>query len=163
MRMNTILNVILVAAFSAGASVAALAAEPAAAAGDQPLSAILATVEKEGTVVSVDRDRRRWEVLVCQQRSACNELYLDLATGRELRRQREASFDPQPAADAKPLSVIVASLERQNLGDIHEIDFDGREWEVEVRPEDSRRLELHLNPMTGAIVRCRGGSGCPAI
>lgn len=58
--------------------------------------------------MSVDRDRRRWEVLVCQQRGACIELYLDLATGGELRRQREASFHSQPPADAKPLSVIVA-------------------------------------------------------
>ncbi|MCY7313671.1 MAG: PepSY domain-containing protein [Pseudoxanthomonas sp.] len=161
--MMTILNVILATGSLADAGMSAFSAEPAAAAGNKLLSAILATVEKEGTVVSVDRDRRRWEVLVCQQRGACIELYLDLATGRKLKREREASFDSQPPPDAKPLSVIVASLERQNLGNIHEIDFDDREWEVEVRPEDSRRLELHVDPMTGTITRCRGGSGCPAV
>jgi len=162
MRMKTILNVILVAAISVCASVAAIAAEPAAATGDMPLSAILASVEKEGRAVSVERERNRWEVLVCTRRGRCNELYLDPVTGRELRRQRENSFDRLPPADAKPLSAIVAALEQQNLGTIVEIDFDDRLWDIDVLPEEGRRLELNVDPVTGAIVRCRGGAGCPA-
>ena len=163
MHMKTILNVILAAAFSTGASMAAIAAEPVAAAGNMPLSGILASVEKEGRVVSVERERNRWEVLVCPRRGICNELYLDPATGRELRREREATFDRLPPADAKPLSAVVAALEQQNLGTITEIDFDDRQWEIDVLPEEGRRIELYVDPMTGAITRCRGGAGCPAI
>lgn len=162
MHMKTIVNVMLVAAFSAGTSMAAFAAEPAAATGDMPLSAILQSAEKSGRVVSVERERNRWELLVCSRRGSCNELYLDPVTGRELRREREATFDRLPPADAKPLSAVVAALEQQNLGTITEIDFDDRLWEIDVLPGEGRRIELYVDPMTGAIVRCRGGAGCPA-
>lgn len=160
MHKKTILNVILGASFLLGASIVAMAVTPV---GDKPLSAILQAVEKQGTVSSVERERNRWEVLVCQRRGSCNELYLDLTTGKELRRQREASFDRLPPADAKPLSAIVAALEQRNLGNIVEIDFDDRVWEIDVLPEEGRRLELYVDPMSGAITRCRGGAGCPAI
>ena len=163
MHKRTIANVILATALSLGTSLTAMAAEPAAAAGDKPLSAILQSVEKQGRVVSVERERNRWEVLVCQRRSSCHELYLDPVTGRELRREREAAFDRLPPADAKPLSGIVASLEQQKLGNITEIDFDDRLWEIDVLPEEGRRIELYVDPMTGAIVRCRGGAGCPVV
>jgi uncharacterized iron-regulated membrane protein len=163
MRMKTIVNVMLVAAFSAGTSMAAFAAEPAAATGDMPLSAILQSAEKSGRVVSVERERNRWEVLVCSRRGSCSELYLDPVTGRELRREREATFDRLPPADAKPLSTVVAALEQQNLGTITEIDFDDRLWEIDVLPGEGRRIELYVDPVTGAIVRCRDGAGCPAV
>ena len=160
MHKKTILNVILGASLSLGASVVAMAVTPVS---DKPLSAILQSVEKQGTVSSVERERNRWEVLVCQRRGSCSELYLDPVTGKELRRQREASFDRLPPADAKPLSAIVAALEQRNLGNIVEIDFDDRVWEIDVLPEEGRRLELYVDPMSGAITRCRGGAGCPAI
>ena len=163
MRMQNIVNVILGTAFSAVASMAAIAAQPAASAGDRPLSSILQSIEKEGIVSSVERERNRWEVLVCQRRGSCHELYLDPVTGKELRRQREASFDRLPPTDAKPLSAIVAALEQRNLGNIVEIDFDDRVWEIDVLPEEGRRLELYVDPVSGAITRCRGGAGCPAI
>ena len=136
MRMQNIVNVILGTAFSAGASITTIAAQPAASAGDRPLSSILQSIEKEGIVSSVERERNRWEVLVCQRRGSCSELYLDPVTGKELRRQREASFDRLPPADAKPLSAIVTSLEQRNLGNIVEIDFDDRRWEIDVQPEE---------------------------
>ena len=160
MRKKTILNVILGTSLSLGTSLAALAVTPAS---DKPLSATLESVEEQGTVASVERERNRWEVLVCQRRGSCNELYLDLVTGKELRRQRENSFDRLPPTDAKPLSAIVASLEQRNLGNIVEIDFDDRVWEIDVLPEEGRRLELYVDPVSGAITRCRGGAGCPAI
>ena len=160
MHKKTILNVILGASLSLGASVVAMAVTPVS---DKPLSAILQSVEKQGTVSSVERERNRWEVLVCQRRGSCSELYLDPVTGKELRRQREASFDRLPPADAKPLSAIVGALEQRNLGNIVEIDFDDRVWEIDVLPEEGRRLELYVDPVSGAITRCRGGAGCPAI
>ena len=157
---KTMMNVILAASLSLGASLSAAAVTPA---GEQPLSSILQSVEKEGIVSSVERERNRWEVLVCQRRGSCQELYLDPVTGKELRRQRETTFDRLPPADAKPLSAIVASLEQRNLGNIVEIDFDDRRWEIDVQPEEGRRLELYVDPVSGAITRCRGGAGCPAI
>lgn len=159
MHKKTILNVILGASLLLGASIVAMAVTPV---GDKPLSAILQAVEKQGTVSSVERERNRWEVLVCARRGSCSELYLDPVTGKELRRQREASFDRLPPADAKPLSAIVAALEQRNLGNIVEIDFDDRVWEIDVLPEEGRRLELYVDPVSGAITRCRGGAGCPA-
>ena len=162
MRMKTILNVILVAAISVGASIAAVAAVPAPAAGDKPLSAILESVEKRGRVVSVEREWRRWEVLSCSRRGICHQTYLDPVSGRQLRREREGAFDRLPPADAKPLSAVVASLEQQNLANIVEIDFDDRVWQISVQPEEGRRIELNVDPATGAILRCRGGAGCPA-
>ena len=160
MKMKSILNVILTASLSLGASLSAAAVTPAS---EQSLSAILQSVEKQGIVSSVERERNRWEVLVCQRRGSCHELYLDPVTGKELRRQREASFDRLPPPDAKPLSAIVAALEQRNLGNIVEIDFDDRVWEIDVLPEEGRRLELYVDPVSGAITRCRGGAGCPAI
>ena len=160
MHKKTILNVILGASLSLGASVVAMAVTPVS---DKPLSAILQSVEKQGTVSSVERERNRWEVLVCQRRGTCQELYLDPVTGKELRRQRETTFDRLPPADAKPLSAIVTSLEQRNLGNIVEIDFDDRRWEIDVQPEEGRQLELYVDPVSGAITRCRGGAGCPAI
>ena len=160
MKIKSILNVILTASLSLGASLSAAAVTPAS---EQSLSAILQSVEKQGIVSSVERERNRWEVLVCQRRGSCSELYLDPVTGKELRRQREASFDRLPPADAKPLSAIVAALEQRNLGNIVEIDFDDRVWEIDVLPEEGRRLELYVDPVSGAITRCRGGAGCPAI
>ena len=163
MHKTIMISVILAVSFSLGASITATASSPAATAGEKPLSAILQSVEKQGTAVSVERERRRWEVLVCQLRGNCHELYLDPVTGAELRREREGSFDRLPPADAKPLSTIVASLEQQNLGNIVEIDFDDRQWEIDVLPEEGRRIELYVDPVSGAITRCRGGTGCPAI
>lgn len=160
MKMKSILNVILTASLSLGASLSAAAVTPAS---EQSLSTILQSVEKQGIVSSVERERNRWEVLVCQRRGSCHELYLDPVTGKELRRQREASFDRLPPPDAKPLSAIVAALEQRNLGNIVEIDFDDRVWEIDVLPEEGRRLELYVDPVSGAITRCRGGAGCPAI
>ena len=160
MKIKSILNVILTASLSLGASLSAAAVTPAS---EQSLSAILQSVEKQGIVSSVERERNRWEVLVCQRRGSCHELYLDPVTGKELRRQREASFDRLPPPNAKPLSAIVAALEQRNLGNIVEIDFDDRVWEIDVLPEEGRRLELYVDPVSGAITRCRGGAGCPAI
>ena len=160
MKIKSILNVILTASLSLGASLSAAAVTPAS---EQSLSTILQSVEKQGIVSSVERERNRWEVLVCQRRGSCHELYLDPVTGKELRRQREASFDRLPPPDAKPLSAIVTSLEQRNLGNIVEIDFDDRRWEIDVQPEEGRRLELYVDPVSGAITRCRGGAGCPAI
>ena len=80
MHKKTILNVILGASLSLGASVVAMAVTPVS---DKPLSAILQSVEKQGTVSSVERERNRWEVLVCQRRGSCSELYLDPVTGKE--------------------------------------------------------------------------------
>ena len=60
--------------------------------GDKPLSEILVPVEAHGTVISADQGRNRWEVVVCERIGNCTEVYLDRATGQELRRERENSL-----------------------------------------------------------------------
>ena len=58
--------------------------------GDKPLSEILVPVEAHGTVISADQGRNRWEVVVCERIGNCTEVYLDRATGQELRREHLA-------------------------------------------------------------------------
>ena len=65
MRMQNIVNVILGTAFSAGASMAAIAAQPAASAGDRSLSSILQSIEKEGMADSSWKCNALATVLSC--------------------------------------------------------------------------------------------------
>lgn len=146
--------VLLAAAVSASAG----AAEPAA--GDKPLSAILQTVEKHGTVTRAEREWRYWEVLVCESRTRCTEFYLDPVSGREIERSREGSLARLPPGNAKPLSAVVASLEKRELGTIGEAEFDDGRWEIDVRTAQGRNIELYVDPLTAEITRCEG-RGCP--
>ena len=66
--------------------------------GDKPLSEILVPVEAHGTVISADQGRNRWEVVVCERIGNCTEVYLDRATGQELRRERENDIERELAA-----------------------------------------------------------------
>ena len=109
--------------------------------GDKPLSEILVPVEAHGTVISADQGRNR-------------------ATGQELRRERENDIERMPPPDAKPLSAIALSLEQRGLGGITDVEFDNRQWDVDVRNAQGQRAELKVDPMTAEITRCRGRA-CP--
>ena len=93
---------------------------------------------------------------------ACPEpaVYLDRATGQELRRERENDIERMPPPDAKPLSAIALSLEQRGLGGITDVEFDNRQWDVDVRNAQGQRAELKVDPMTAEITRCRGRA-CP--
>ena len=128
--------------------------------GDKPLSEILVPVEAHGTVNSADQGRNRWEVVVCERIGNCTEVYLDRATGQELRRERENDIERMPPRDARPLSAIALSLEQRGLGGITDVEFDNRQWDVDVRNAQGQRAELKVDPMTAEITRCRGRA-CP--
>jgi hypothetical protein len=63
------------------------------------------------------------------------------------------SREEMPPANAKPLSVVIKSLEDQGLGRIEEVEFSGGVWEVEVHQADGKEVELHVDPMTSQIVK----------
>lgn len=132
----------------------------------KPLSEILQLAESRGTISMVERERGHWEVVSCNTQGECTEYHHDPETGRELRnRARTAKADALPPADAQPLSAIVASLEERNLGNITDIDFDGGEWEIDLRTGSGRnkrdQIELHVDPRNAQITECSGRGSCP--
>jgi len=134
----------------------------ASSGGDLPLSQLVRPFEAEGTAVEADRKRQRWEILVCQRNRICDDIYVDPATGRELRRSREVFSDPMPPQDGLPMSAIAEKLEQRNLGAITDLDFDSRRWEAKISPAQGGRFELYIDPMSGDILRCKGRN-CPAL
>ena len=60
-----------------------------------------------------------------------------------------------PPAQALPLSEIVASLESQyDIQFIDEIEWDDDGyWEVEFFTQDGNKVELKIDPVTGAVQR----------
>jgi uncharacterized membrane protein YkoI len=57
-------------------------------------------------------------------------------------------------ADARPLSEIVATLERQGYGPILEVELDDGRWEVEAYRE-GRKYELKVDPRSAAVLSVR--------
>ena len=130
--------------------------------GDMPLSQLVRPFESEGVAVEADRKRQRWEILLCQRNRVCNEIYVDPVSGRELRREREFFSDPMPPENGLTMSAIAESLEQRKLGTITELDFDSRRWEATIAPAQGSKFELHLDPVSGQIQRCRGRN-CPSL
>lgn len=60
----------------------------------------------------------------------------------------------RPPANAQPLSVIIANLERQGFGPFDEIEFDDGVWEIEVY-RDGRKRKLKVHPVSGSILSDR--------
>lgn len=130
--------------------------------GTLPLSRILTTVEAGGAriVHSADWDRRgRWEVVSCPGRTRiCVEEVIDATTGT-VRSSETEGVAILPPEGALPASAIATRVEALGIGQITDLDFDDRRWDVEVR-SGTRRAEFRIDPMTGAAQRCRG-SLCP--
>ncbi|TVP73366.1 MAG: PepSY domain-containing protein [Rhodobacteraceae bacterium] len=66
-----------------------------------------------------------------------------------------ALADRTPPAKALPLSAIVAALETEyEIHFIDEIEWDDDGyWEVEFFTQDGNRVELKIDPVTGAVQR----------
>ena len=60
----------------------------------------------------------------------------------------------KPPTDAKPLSEIVLSLEKQGYTPIVKIEVDHERWEIEAYKEGHKR-ELKVDPRSGAIISDR--------
>ena len=126
--------------------------------GTLALSQILATVEAGGTRIVHSADwnlRGRWEVVSCPDRTrACVEEVIDATTGKVLSSEREGVLNLPPVG-AVPASAIASNVEALGIGQIIDLEFDDRRWNVEVR-SGVNRAEFYIDPKTGAVQRCRG-------
>lgn len=143
-------------------STSAPAAQEVPGSGTLPLSKILTTVEAGGAriVHSADWDRRgRWDVVSCPGRTrVCVEEAIDATTGTVRSSDTEGVLTLPPDG-ALSASAIAKQVETLGIGQIIDLEFDDRRWNVEVR-SGIRRAEFYINPMTGKVERCRG-SLCP--
>lgn len=120
-------------------------------------------VEADGarTVYSAEAHRRSWEVVSCEGRSRiCREDVLDPNTGAVRSSETEVVWTLPPTGALPASDDIAAIVEALNAGAITEMDFDDREWDVELRASIGVRAEFKIDPMTGAIRRCEGRA-CP--
>lgn len=60
----------------------------------------------------------------------------------------------RPPADAKPLSVIIKSLEDAGFAPIIEVDFKAGRWHIEAF-KDGQKRDLRVHPVTGEITSNR--------
>jgi len=61
--------------------------------------------------------------------------------------------DETPPANAKPLSVIIKTVEDRHLGVITEVAFDDGKWEIEVHQPGGKEKEIYVDAMSGQITR----------
>ncbi len=59
-----------------------------------------------------------------------------------------------PPQDAKPLSELVRTLEKQGYSSFVDIEFDDSQWEIKAYKEGVKR-KLKVNPVSGEIVSDR--------
>ncbi len=143
----------VVMACGAGLLVVGLAA---AQAGDvpprdgKPLVEIVATLENEqiGAITAIEFDDGFWEAEVHQDGRE-TDLTIDPQTGKITRRTPDTDIREElPPANGMPLSAILRTLTKQDVGVITEVEFDDGVWEVEVR-QNGRERKLRLEPLTG--------------
>jgi hypothetical protein len=58
-----------------------------------------------------------------------------------------------PPVNAKPLSEIIKALEDQGYQGVERIKFDENAWEIKLHKSGGREVELHVDPMSGQIVK----------
>ena len=116
----------------------------------KPLSGILISLEqhKLGAFSEAEFDDGLWVLKVCKS-GTCQKLYIAPRSGDEIRR-RIVDSDETPPTNAKPLSVVIRSVEARKLGAITEVEFDNGFWEVDIR-KDGRKTKLIIDPMSGEI------------
>jgi uncharacterized membrane protein YkoI len=103
-------------------------------------------------VVDVDREATWWEIEALKKGTAI-ELHVDRQTGAITSEHRD---DPagSPPQGALRLSEVLVRLEKAGHGDIEEISFERRYWEVESLKHDGKH-ELYVDPLSGDIVSDR--------
>lgn len=68
--------------------------------------------------------------------------------------------DGRPPADAKPVSKLLADLEKVGFAPIVDVSFDSGKWEIEAYKGNEQR-ELLIDSVTGAIVGDRADEPDP--
>lgn len=81
------------------------------------------------------------------------ELSVDPQTGEVLSEHRD-NADTKPPAKALLLSKIIEGVEKAGYTHLHDISFEHRTWEAEVR-RDGMKRELRLDPLSGEVVEDR--------
>jgi len=126
---------------------------PRPQAGTISLKEIVTTLEADGyQFVNASFDERRWE-LEGYRNSFAYELWVDRETGRLLSARR-GDAAPLPPAGAKPLSHILATVEKSGCTQITSAELEQDHWVVEACRDLAKR-ELHVDLMTGEILRER--------
>lgn len=119
-----------------------------------PMLKIVAAVEKAGysPIVDCSFDDGRWEVEAYREDQSL-ELTIDAKSGKILSEHRDDA-ETRPPKDAKPLSEVLAILDKAGYADIEDASFERRYWEVEASRENAQR-ELHVDPKSGEVVSDR--------
>jgi uncharacterized membrane protein YkoI len=81
------------------------------------------------------------------------ELALDPQSGEIISEHRDDAY-PKPPAKALLLSTIIEGIEKAGYSNVHDISFEHRTWEAEVR-RDGMKRELRIDPETGEVVSDR--------
>ncbi len=61
--------------------------------------------------------------------------------------------DETPPANAKPLSIIIKTVEDRHYGTITEVEFDDGKWEIEVHQPGGKEKEIYVDAISGQITR----------
>lgn len=122
-------------------------------ANSKPLSTLVRSLEEQklGIVTSIEFDDGLWEIEIYKA-GAETKLFLDPVSG-EIKHQFPDDGDGElPPEEGKPLSTIIESLEKQNLGTITNVEFDDGLWDVEIQ-KDGAETELRIDPKSGDSLR----------
>jgi uncharacterized membrane protein YkoI len=103
-------------------------------------------------ITEISLDDGVWEVEAYKEDIAY-ELSIDPETGEVISEHRD-NGDPKPPAKSMLLSTIIEAIEKAGYTHVHDVSFEHRVWEAEVRRDNMKR-ELRLDPLTGEIVEDR--------
>jgi len=136
------------------APAAALSADAKPDAAVQPIVKIVRMLEKEGygPIVDVSMDDGVWEVEAYKD-DASLELAIDPETGKILSEHRDDA-DARPPKDSLKLSELLRKLEKAGHGNVEDVSFERRYWEVETH-QDGAQHELHVDPKTAKVISDR--------
>jgi uncharacterized membrane protein YkoI len=131
--------------------------ESASAARDNQRKSILDVVKSleeadYAPITEISFDDGVWEVEAYKGEVAY-ELSIDPENGEVISEHRD-NGDPKPPAKALLLSAIVEAIEKAGYTHVHDVSFERRTWEAEVR-RDGMKRELRIDPLTGEIVEDR--------
>lgn len=116
--------------------------------GSEPLSTILKLVESQhlGTIAEAEFDDGLWQIKACPS-TGCDKLYVDPATGKEVRRKKSGPEELPPAGSIA-ISTVIQHVETNQRGRISEVEFEHGPWQVELR-NGIHKTKLLINPVTG--------------
>lgn len=120
----------------------------------KPLIDVVKSLEEAdyAPITEISFDDGVWEV-EAYKGDIAYELSIDPETGEVISEHRD-NGDPKPPAKSLLLSAIIEAIEKAGYTHVHDVSFEHRIWEAEVRREGMKR-ELRLDPLTGEIVEDR--------